>query len=719
MPVDVYGPCPCGSGKKLKFCCQPIVGEIEKIERLQESNQLRVALQTLDLLEKKHPGNAWIATTKAEILLEEGEPDAATETLESLVREQPDHTYGIGLLAVASFAADGFELAKPAIHRAFQRCVRDFPALVSELAMAVAASMMGGGKYLAARAHLALALTIAPEEHKRDVFLRLLEFDGNRRIPWPLRSVHAFHPLQGLQAQGDEVRKAMLLAGLGCWRPAARLLARLGEQHGEHADLWFNIGLCRAWDGDETLAAEALHTAARLQEDFETAVEWETLAQLLDFNTTDDRVLLVGREYDVSSVSRLLTKLDEEPRLTRVAIPPEEEEDGPAAIFYIVDDPERLQSDPATYTRETVPAIRGQVTVYDRSDEPDEDEEEAEPRVFLSGTEGAEFDAAAQVFEDAAGDLVERDEEEEDEPTATVPRELSELMWRWHFPEKTPLCVRRRLELQQWEHVTQRVWPESPLSALGGKTPADAAGDPGLNVPLRAALTVLDAYCDRSRYRLDAGRLRERLGIDAPQPVQFEGEAALNSLTAMQLLRVPVREISDESLAMLVHRAVLIHHAGFVEDVLSELANRPDCLARFDAQKVFLILEDLCREEGRYEDSLRWIERGKEYAAGQERSFELTLQWVMRELTLRVEDPSDPALGPLLQHINDYYLPKLPELRPTVSTLVAAFDIPAPWEASGEPSVAGSGPVTTGLWTPGGEQPAAADATRKLWLPGQ
>ena len=51
--LDVYQLCPCGSGKKLKFCCQAIVGEMLKIAELQQSHQHRAALTLLETIEKK------------------------------------------------------------------------------------------------------------------------------------------------------------------------------------------------------------------------------------------------------------------------------------------------------------------------------------------------------------------------------------------------------------------------------------------------------------------------------------------------------------------------------------------------------------------------------------------------------------------------------------------------------------------------------------------
>ena len=39
---DVYQICPCGSGKKIKFCCQAIIAEMLKVSELQESSPVPV-----------------------------------------------------------------------------------------------------------------------------------------------------------------------------------------------------------------------------------------------------------------------------------------------------------------------------------------------------------------------------------------------------------------------------------------------------------------------------------------------------------------------------------------------------------------------------------------------------------------------------------------------------------------------------------------------------
>ena len=40
MPLDLYDPCPCGSGRKLKFCCRELSGDMERVLKFQENNCL-------------------------------------------------------------------------------------------------------------------------------------------------------------------------------------------------------------------------------------------------------------------------------------------------------------------------------------------------------------------------------------------------------------------------------------------------------------------------------------------------------------------------------------------------------------------------------------------------------------------------------------------------------------------------------------------------------
>src|SRR5258708_20837477 len=92
--IDVYQPCPCGSGKKLKFCCQAIVADMVKVSELQQSHQHQAALKLLEIVEKKpQPRDvwprAWVKTTKAFLLFSLGQIEEPLRLVGEVLQELP------------------------------------------------------------------------------------------------------------------------------------------------------------------------------------------------------------------------------------------------------------------------------------------------------------------------------------------------------------------------------------------------------------------------------------------------------------------------------------------------------------------------------------------------------------------------------------------------------------------------------------------------------
>ena len=194
------------------------------------------------------------------------------------------------LYAMAAYNTDGFEKIAFAIHRCFQKCINIVPDMVGYLAVSIALEMAAMQKLMAARQHLVFALKAVTEAKRQEVFVKLHELDSDNQIPYQLRSVHELVEVEVAEDNQKTLDKAKRLIEIGCYGPAAKKYRELTEAHSEDAGLFQNLGLCLAWDGDHTGAAEALHQAAQLADDSFTAVECETLAQLLDLQQTEDRV---------------------------------------------------------------------------------------------------------------------------------------------------------------------------------------------------------------------------------------------------------------------------------------------------------------------------------------------------------------------------------------------------------------------------------------------
>ena len=364
MAVDIYDPCPCGSGKKFKFCCHGIADEMDRVVRLMEGNQPRVALQQLEILAKKHPKNAWVGTTRGMLLLDLNEGTTARDVLRLTLEDHPDNEMAIVLYAAAMIRAEGFDNAKRALHRAFQRSAKKLPALVGDLASTLAASHASRNHLMAAREHLALALRLAPEERRQQLFVQLLELDGADEITYPQRGSHQLPNITGSDELQKEVRKGQKYAAVGCWSIAADVFTALANATPDRAELWHSAGLCRAWDGDEKNAAEALHRAARHYADMGIAVECETLAQILDENNTNDVIEQCAFRGRVNSVSRLLTALDGQPRIRRLKVPAESETENPPVAAYLILDADRSEAElDATDASRTFLMFIGQINL--------------------------------------------------------------------------------------------------------------------------------------------------------------------------------------------------------------------------------------------------------------------------------------------------------------------------------------------------------------------
>jgi tetratricopeptide (TPR) repeat protein len=721
MEIDVYAPCPCGSGKKLKFCCAAIIDDMAKVVRFQMADQPRQALSIIEKLDKSHPDNPWVVTTQAELLVALNEPRQAKERLERLLKTHADYPPAFAALALASLFADGYEAARPAIHRALQKCLTRFPKNAGMLVVAISADMQEHGHDMSARQYLSLAMRTFAGESREEVFLMLLRLDGDPEIPYPIRNVHHLSPYPSGGPQAAEASKASALATIGCWGPAARAYARIAEQEPQNAALWQNIGLCRAWDGDETGASEAFHRAAGLSGDFEFAVECETLGQLFDLKTTSDSVPLCEVHFPIRSASRLLGLLEGDERLSRAAKAKTEEGDdvNVAGEFIVRNKPLPSEAELGQLLPDEYPFVAATLTVFDGMAEEDQ-----EAAAYLRGYAGEAFDSAQAMVERLAKDEIAGPAVSEiDESAERVPRVQLPFFRAWQLPARTSAAVRHSLIEARWRHLVDDGWFNEPQAALGGKSPAAAKGDPADRVKLTAAVYVLDALVQRLRGRLDFNDMLRRLELDPPQPVEPSG-VTLSALSPMQLHRLPIAGLSDAQLVYTQRRATLVGHRRFVEAVLKELVARPQCLEQVDANRVYYNLVDIAQIDGRLDDAIAWSREARERASKskEQGAFEQILSWTLTEFALRAEQPDDPELPALYRVLAEYYAPKVPRIAAVLDVFRQQYAERLPWLRSADLLVGsgagGGGSTPGGLWTPSSAA-SPSPAGGKLWLPGQ
>lgn len=103
MTTDNYAPCPCGSGKKMKFCkCVDQPQEYDRIMRLIEGGQELAALDRTNQLLAKTPNAAWLLAIKGELALALEETEVFKETALRFSKLKPDNPLALIMRSIVS-----------------------------------------------------------------------------------------------------------------------------------------------------------------------------------------------------------------------------------------------------------------------------------------------------------------------------------------------------------------------------------------------------------------------------------------------------------------------------------------------------------------------------------------------------------------------------------------------------------------------------------------
>lgn len=712
MSLDPYSLCPCESGKKLKFCCSDIASDMVKALQLHEGGQSKAALKILQKIYATNPARAWVATSLAGVYLYLEDAASARETLQPLLQESPDHPLARILEATAALDMDGYEKARSVIHRAFTKGVKYHPEMIGSMAAGIASTLYEEEKLVSARQHLAFAMRFVRDEDRQQVFMRLLDFDGDQGVPYPLRGVHNLRPLTTLSAEEDKVfRKSVGLSALGCWHEAAAVASQLTEAHPENAELWYDIGLYQAWDGDQEQAAVSLHKAASLSEDFEFATSSETLAQLFDLEASQTSEVV--RHYAVDSLSKVLTKFDEIPRLHR-----DDRlvggENSPGEISYTI-----LDRDPVSIADQENPDLTKLPVVIGVLVCTDKDEVQNSTALCHMVVENEHVEEMQKLIQDSLGNPLENHSVRAlEDITFSQWADYRGLYRQYYFDKQTPARLRAVIGKKNWQNILAELWPNRPLSGLDGKTPLEASQIPELSYKLAAAIYVLDAFADRYNYQIDIPGLREKYSLPSQESFPVADEQELSACDVLQMLRIPIETLTDDQAAILLNRTQLIQHAGFTEKVLAEVLRREDVVELERMPQIWHAYIDLARDKYDREEALNRIEQAKAWAEKSGQKFEESLQWEMRQLQFLVIDPQDDSLMPFLEQMHRKYLRKLPELEEAITAYLEEHDITPPWNTRGSILVAGSSAssISQEMWP--AETPQESTGS-KLWIPGQ
>jgi tetratricopeptide (TPR) repeat protein len=708
MPVDPYALCPCGSGKKLKFCCGDLAGEIEKIHRMIEGDQPRAALRHIEQTLAKHPGRATFLDLKAILELSLEEIVAAKATVSEFVKLHPNNPSAQACQALLLADSDDAPRAVRSLQRALELIDHDMPQRVLEAIGIVGRGLLTSGHVVAAQAHLWLHSAIAPEDdtRSRELLVSLNHYSG---LPLILRDQLRFRPWPENVPWADDAKQVSHLVASGRWQQATAVVDRLGTQYGADPTLVYNRALLGGWLADERALAAGLHAFAQMEVPLDDAIEAEAVAQLIDPDRREEQLDSLAQSYDVNDLDALVARLASDRRMKSFQVDPASlpsDQPRPRHTYILLDKPMPVTS--AAMLPSDVPRLVGVMALFGRQTDRRE-------RLELTIDQGPFYDATIAALQQVAGDSL--GEKVGERVVGQISATVQTLNVRWHFPTDTPPEARLRLLAALRHAAIVECWPEVRRPALDRKTPREAASQPDLRIPLMAAVLLLEQGGSDSRDAEAIAELRRSLGLPQPDMIDCSNSDSA-AIPVVRVMRLKIESLTDDGVVSLYRRAILAGANTATALLARESVRRPSLREHIPTAEAY---QRMIAGEPDLERALALIDEARQASLAADES---TAGWDLTELQLHIVSGNAPQFQEVLGRIEREHLDDPQVAQELYRLLYEAGMIPPERLTAGAPlddeaAMVGSGPAAepSSIWTPDSERPAGAGKKSSLWTP--
>ncbi len=603
MTQDPYGPCPCGSGKKFKWCCEPIYAGISRAFDQEENGQHDAALRIMDEVVAQHGGNPEVWGKKAELLYSHGKIEEAEAALEKAFAINPNYPFGLwlramvryqegevaGALLLARKAADAYD---PQAHTYLARVY----SLIFELEMQM-------NRPVAARAALRQILHYEPSDE--ELRKRFDEYFGEESIlPAAARREYA---LQSPAPTSPKARRnawdaAFASVGKPHLGDLARIFGSLTKQDESDGPAWFNLGLTSAWLGDNRPAVAALDRYLDLESDEARAATAATLMEVLRCgqgmeDESDYHLYTFVHQFrDVQSINGLLQEWASGRRM----IPLQTRQQGTfsAMLLELTTASLITVGNPAA----DIARLAGYLLIVQNifqvsgtnKESVDRLRDEVRSRLAL-GLNDLPQRTAPAAFQDIVSEALVF-------PLKTGDEEASRKQVLEHI---------RKYYEDSWIHKPRRV-------ALAGNTPLDAVGHTKLRKKLLGVIQFID---DCAKHGIvggyDFNNLRRKLGLIAgatPEAATAETAGApidIVAMSAAELSALKVDQLSDDQLEQAYQTAQKLDAGEITASIARSLVSRPPNAARPDRYVWYNYLTQHALKEGKPDDALGYVDDGE------------------------------------------------------------------------------------------------------------
>lgn len=560
MALDAYAPCPCGSGKKFKWCCQPIHVEIDKAFQQEAAGQTEAALRIMEQVTTDHPANPEAWGRKAELLYNAGRAEDAENALQKAFDINPNYPFGYLLRGSFRRAEGEIPGALLLFRKAAEHYDPDARDLLAQIHTLIFDCEMKLNHPIAARAAAQLALRFKPSADELRQGLESVFGPENPNLIAAAKEDYKYMPAPASESQERRGawQAALPGAATGKLADAARAFEKLTATDENDAPAWYNLGLTRAWLGNHAGAVEALEKYVALEKDEKQAAKAWTLAEVLRLGQgMEDQADYVEHSVtvplkDPQSFVDVLRALDQEGMLSSMRIDQEEglltgvilEKPGPALTA-------ELEAKQPHKAGAYMALVSGILRLWNVSKD--------------------SLDRTFQMLKERAGPMMA-----ETYPMRGPAKFFDILSECLIFVRVTNEAELKARMAEHMEKFFEETWIHRSLKSLNQIAPIDAAGSPHLRKRLRGLVDFLDQCAQLSKFPYDFDRLRRKLNL-------LEGTAAPASAAALdvsglatpELAALKVDELDDAQLDQAFVAALKLDARELAGKFASALVGRP------------------------------------------------------------------------------------------------------------------------------------------------
>jgi len=271
MPLEPYVSCPCGSGKKFKWCCAAFYGTVERAFELERVNQHEAASTTFKELVKTHADKPSVWGYYAQFLYNAGQREEAEEAVSQALKLNPN--FGMAHFLRAQFRENEGELIGALLlyRKAAEGYDPEAHDSLTNVYVKIYQHEFMLNRPVASRAALERVVHYQPAD--ADIRAQLeSEFGDEGQLPLAARKKYIFRPT------AKPVSTELATGKFGDARKAFEQLTALTP---DDPAAWFDLGIVLAWLGEQPKAVEALLKSIDLETDDRRAEEAGALVEVL------------------------------------------------------------------------------------------------------------------------------------------------------------------------------------------------------------------------------------------------------------------------------------------------------------------------------------------------------------------------------------------------------------------------------------------------------